>query len=100
MFQSTQTCHPEARRAEGTGPKPPYVRNHRFLRPCGPQDDRSGKIRGDYVFTSNRNHTQLIYDYFDVDADTVRETATKDIPDLVPEIKIILDQLNQNLNKK
>jgi hypothetical protein len=58
MFQSTQTCHPEARRAEGTGPKPPYMRNHRFLRPCGPQDDRSGKIRGNYVFTSNRNHTQ------------------------------------------
>jgi hypothetical protein len=58
MFQSSQTCHPEARRAEGTGPKPPYVRNHRFLRPFGPQDDRSGKIRGDYVFTSNRNHTR------------------------------------------
>lgn len=43
---------------------------------------------------------KLIHDYFDVDADTVWETATKDIPDMIPTIKIILDQLNQNLNKK
>ena len=37
---------------------------------------------------------KLIHDYFDVDLDTVWETATKDIPDLIPEIESILEELD------
>lgn len=33
---------------------------------------------------------KLIHDYFDVDLDTVWETATKDIPGLIPEIESLI----------
>jgi uncharacterized protein with HEPN domain len=36
---------------------------------------------------------KLIHDYFDVDLDTVWETATKDIPTLLPEIESILEEM-------
>ncbi|MBK8045266.1 MAG: DUF86 domain-containing protein [Haliscomenobacter sp.] len=37
---------------------------------------------------------KLIHDYFDVDIDTVWETATKDIPNLLPQIESILEEIN------
>jgi uncharacterized protein with HEPN domain len=37
---------------------------------------------------------KLIHDYFDVDIDTVWETATKDIPTLLSAIKFILKELD------
>ncbi|MBL7825482.1 MAG: DUF86 domain-containing protein [Saprospiraceae bacterium] len=36
---------------------------------------------------------KLIHDYFDIDLDTVWETATKDIPNLLPEIDFIVEEL-------
>jgi uncharacterized protein with HEPN domain len=36
---------------------------------------------------------KLIHDYFEVDPDTVWETASKDIPDLLPEIETVLKDL-------
>ncbi|MCC7319144.1 MAG: DUF86 domain-containing protein [Bacteroidales bacterium] len=36
---------------------------------------------------------KLIHDYFDVDLDTVWETATKDIPGLILEIESIIEEL-------
>ncbi|MCB0609511.1 MAG: DUF86 domain-containing protein [Lewinellaceae bacterium] len=36
---------------------------------------------------------KLIHDYFDVDLDTVWETATKDIPNLLPEIESIVEEM-------
>lgn len=36
---------------------------------------------------------KLIHDYFDVDLDTVWETATKDIPGLVPSIAAIIKEM-------
>ncbi len=36
---------------------------------------------------------KLIHDYFDVDIDTVWETATKDIPELLPELAAIIEVL-------
>jgi uncharacterized protein with HEPN domain len=38
---------------------------------------------------------KLIHDYFDVDLEMVWETATKDIPDLLPEIASLVGHLNQ-----
>jgi hypothetical protein len=45
FFVSSQTCHPEARRAEGTENNARTPPAPRFLQPFGLQDDRSGKIR-------------------------------------------------------
>lgn len=36
---------------------------------------------------------KLIHDYFDVDLDMVWETATKDIPTLLPEIESIVEEM-------
>ncbi len=36
---------------------------------------------------------KLIHDYIDVDLDTVWETATKDIPDLLPDIESIIKEM-------
>ncbi|MBL7781196.1 MAG: DUF86 domain-containing protein [Saprospiraceae bacterium] len=36
---------------------------------------------------------KLIHDYFDVDIETVWETATKDIPALLPDIELILKEM-------
>jgi uncharacterized protein with HEPN domain len=36
---------------------------------------------------------KLIHDYFDIDLDTVWETATKDIPDLILEIESIIERM-------
>jgi uncharacterized protein with HEPN domain len=36
---------------------------------------------------------KLIHDYFAVDIDTVWETATKDIPGLIPEIEAVLKEI-------
>jgi len=36
---------------------------------------------------------KLIHDYFDVDLDTVWETATKDIPSLIPDIAAIIQEM-------
>jgi uncharacterized protein with HEPN domain len=37
---------------------------------------------------------KLIHDYFNVDLEMVWETATKDIPSLIPEIETILKELD------
>jgi uncharacterized protein with HEPN domain len=39
---------------------------------------------------------KLIHDYFDVDLDTVWETATKDIPLLIPNIAAIITKMSKN----
>ncbi|MCB9283156.1 MAG: DUF86 domain-containing protein [Lewinellaceae bacterium] len=36
---------------------------------------------------------KLIHDYFNVDLDTVWETATKDIPNLLPDIESIIEEM-------
>lgn len=38
---------------------------------------------------------KLIHDYFDVDVETVWETATKDIPALAPRIRAIIKELEK-----
>jgi uncharacterized protein with HEPN domain len=38
---------------------------------------------------------KLIHDYFDVDIETVWETAVVDIPRLIPEIEIVIQQTDQ-----
>ncbi len=40
---------------------------------------------------------KLIHDYFDIDLDTVWETATKDIPKLLSEIELIVDGIETGL---
>jgi len=39
---------------------------------------------------------KLIHDYFDVDLETVWETGTKDIPELISDIKTIIEELEGN----
>ncbi len=39
---------------------------------------------------------KLIHDYFEVDAETVWETATSDVPELVPRLRKILELLSGN----
>lgn len=39
---------------------------------------------------------KLIHDYFDVDLDTVWETAKEDIPALIPQIEAIILELREN----
>jgi len=38
---------------------------------------------------------KLIHDYIDVDLDMVWETATKDVPRLIPQIQAIIDDLEE-----
>jgi uncharacterized protein with HEPN domain len=36
---------------------------------------------------------KLIHDYFDIDLDTVWDTATEDIPALLPQIETIIKEM-------
>ena len=42
---------------------------------------------------------KLIHDYFNVDLDTVWETSSADIPSLIPEIKRIIEVLENEADK-
>lgn len=39
---------------------------------------------------------KLIHDYFEVDSETVWETATSDVPELVPRLRKILELLSED----
>lgn len=37
----------------------------------------------------------LIHEYFDIDLEEVWETSTKDIPELIKQVKIILSEMDK-----